>query len=51
MIDISVVGNNFLTIGILGFFGWMIYQNMQKENKLSNFKEKFGKVFVRTKLK
>lgn len=51
MIDLGAVGENFLTILILFFFGWMIYLGMQKKNSLAGFREKFGKVFNRSKLK
>lgn len=51
MIDLAVVGSNLLTILILGFFGWVIYQGMKGNNALGSFKSKFGKVLGKSKFK
>ncbi len=55
MIDLNIVGQNFLTLIILGFLGWIIYQKMQGakgHDILSNIREKFGKfTSVKSKLR
>ena len=51
MIDFDVVGNNLLTVGILAFFAWIIYQNQQGNNVMGKFKGNFGKILKRDKFK
>lgn len=50
-LDLDIVFNNILTLGILAGIGYIIFQKARGRDTFEKFRMKFGKVFQKSKLR